>query len=382
MNSNNQTTDTRIARIEYRIMNIPLREPFRFATNTLTVLPYAWIKIQTENGEVGFGEAPTYWDPTGETQLAAIGAFQLWEPLLIGKDVFAIRDICAMLERTAAGAYAARCGVETALLDIVAKLLNVPATTVLGGIQSQVTVNAVIGLPDNSNDTRLQQAVQKIQAGSQTVKIKSSYATFEQDLALVRSIRKQFDSVRLFVDANQSWGDAYSARVKIEKMAAAGVDWIEQPIDARDRVGQWYLYQTSPLPVMLDEGVMDYVSLADSCNSGTIQYANLKLAKAGGPFSAMKFITVAEAYRIPYAIGSMVESGLGMLANYQVARASRPLTCDFDAYSLVDDGLDVGFVQEGEYVCRKDEAAPGLGYDQEQMERVFASGTLIGGISL
>jgi hypothetical protein len=73
----------------------------------------------------------------------------------------------------------------------------------------------------------------------------------------------------------------------------------------------------------------------------------------------------------------MIESGLGMLANYHVARASQPLSCDFDAYWLVDDGLDVGFVQTGEYLERQNDMEPGLGYNLAQIEHMFARGRTV-----
>jgi L-Ala-D/L-Glu epimerase len=369
-----------IAEISYRTMDIPLKEPFRFATNTLTSLPYAWVRIVTKDGTIGFGEAPTYWDPTGETQLAAIGAFQLWEGSLIGRSVFAVRDICSLIERVAPGAYAARCGIEMAILDVLAKIQGVPAVNILGGVQSDVRVNAVIGLlgDEADKDRRLENVIERVDTGTRIVKIKSSADSFERDVDLVRQICDRYGRmVTVFVDANQSWSDAYQAVRRIDELAAAGASWIEQPVLASDNLGQRYLYAKASLPVMLDEGVSDYISLANCITDGTVQYANLKLAKAGGPFSAMKFVNVAEANAIPYSIGSMVESGLGMLANYAVAQASQPLTSDFDAYSLVDDGLDVGFIRDGANLLRKDKNLPGLGYNLAQMEQAFARGQVI-----
>ncbi len=374
------TVDTKIVNIDYRLVNIPLKQPFRFATNTLTSLPYAWLRIETKGGVVGFGEAPTYWDPTGETQYAAIGAFKLWERSLIGQNVGDVRAICSMMERTSRGAYAARCAAETAVLDALAQTVNVPAVTCLGGAQSRVKVNANITLVDANAlaDERIDEVATKVAAGLRTIKLKGSAASYVQDIALVKTIRERYgDTLTLFVDANQSWGDASTAARRVRELADLGVSWVEQPIAAQDIRGQKYLATQAALPTMLDEGVTDCVSLTNAIAAGTVQYANLKLAKAGGPFSAMKFVDIAEANYIPYAIGSMVESGLGMLANYAVARASRPLTCDFDVYSLVDDGLDVGFVREGEYLARKKDTKPGLGYDQNQLEQMFARGTSV-----
>jgi L-alanine-DL-glutamate epimerase-like enolase superfamily enzyme len=372
---------TQIAEITYRTVRIPLRQPFRFAATELTSLPYAWVRIVTRDGVIGFGEAPTHWDPTGETQLAAIGAFELWKAYLVGRSVFAIREICSFIERISRGAYAARCAIETAILDACTKIHSIPAVDMLGGIQNSVKVNAVIGLPKEGipeADERFAEVTAKVNAGFRTIKIKSSAISFERDVELVQKIHDRFgDTLTLFVDANQSWGDAYQAHHRIDICASLGVRWIEQPINAQDVSGHQYLRSKASLPVMLDESVTDYVSLANCIAVKAVQYANLKLAKTGGPFSALKFISVADAHAIPYIIGSMIESGLGMLANYHVARASQPLSCDFDAYWLVDDGLDVGFVQTGEYLERKNDRKPGLGYDLAQIEHMFARGRTV-----
>lgn len=366
-----------IERLEYRAVDIPLRRPFRFATTELTSLPYAWLKVVTQDGVVGFGEAPTYWDPTGETQLAALGAFELWTPALVGSRIFDVRRISETLERTARGAYAARCAVETAILDALSKTMEVPPGDILGGVLSSVEVNAVLDLPVtdvDDNHVRLSDARSKLQAGYSVLKIKSSASTFELDVSLVAAIRKSAPAARLFVDANQSWEDGPTALRRIQRMADAGADWVEQPIHSQDFRGLRYLHLRSPLPIMLDESVTDYLSLAQHCMTETVHYANLKLAKAGGPFSAVKFVNVAEAHGVRYSIGSMIESGLGMLANYHVARATRPLTCGFDAYSLVDDGLNIEFERSGGTISRVDERAFGLGYELRIVEEAFERG--------
>jgi L-alanine-DL-glutamate epimerase-like enolase superfamily enzyme len=374
------SSGAQIANISYRAMDIPLSTPFRFATNILHSLPYAWVRMETYDGTVGFGEAPTYWDPTGETQYAAIGAFKLWENELYRHSVFGVAEIRTLMEDKARGAYAARCAIESALLDAQGQILEIPAANLLLGEGQQlrnVRQNAIIGLPDlaSGTDNRYDEVIEKVAAGARVIKFKSSADTYDADKQLIRRVGQLPDTpLTMFVDANQSWGDADTALSRAIELSELGVQWLEQPIKEADTEGQQRLVAASPIPIMLDEGVLDYMSLKKEILLGTLDYANLKLAKAGGPYSAMDFIKIAKESGIRYSIGSMVESGLGMLANYAVAQASDPLTCDFEAYFTVRDGLDVGFERDGDLLVRNNNSRHGLGYDRAQMEQAFANG--------
>jgi L-alanine-DL-glutamate epimerase-like enolase superfamily enzyme len=378
-----------IIAVDTRVMKIPLSEPFRFATNTLNFLPYTWARIITADGAVGYGEAPTYWDPTGETDLAAVGIINLWKDAddgLYTRNVGDVDGIREFMEKTSLQAYSGRCAIEMALLDSLGKILNKPAAEILGGVKNEVSSNAIIGLPDpeSREDNRLQTVLAKVSDGAKVIKLKSSEKTYVRDLELARSISSYFDQhtklsrPQLFVDANQSWPSSEVTAERMRELAKLGVGWIEQPISVIDKAGQEALAADRTMPIMLDESVMDYHSLEEELRYGRLNYANLKLAKAGGPFSALEWIKIERENNIPFSIGSMVESGLGMLANYAVAQVSdpAPLTCDFDAYSTVLDGLDVGFVKHGDIITRRNgfDLRPGLGYDQKQMDRAFRRG--------
>ena len=69
-----------ISRINAVALNIPLKSPFVFASCKLDQLPYALVRVETDDGLIGYGECPTYWDPSGETQMSAIGAIELITP--------------------------------------------------------------------------------------------------------------------------------------------------------------------------------------------------------------------------------------------------------------------------------------------------------------
>src|SRR5262245_47653399 len=92
------------------------------------------VRIRTDDGAEGIGDAMTAPYFTGET---ALGAQALIEralaPALIGLDPLRLNEAVDRLERVAVGNPAARGAVDIALHDLASKLLGVPLSTLLGG---------------------------------------------------------------------------------------------------------------------------------------------------------------------------------------------------------------------------------------------------------
>ena len=244
----------------------------------------------------------------------------------------------------------------------------------LGGPQSTIVVNAVLPLNDAPLGEIKEFIGAKIGAGYSTVKIKSSSRSSRRDNDLVEATRELLPDAVVFVDANQSWREGPAPLRRVQALADRGLAWIEQPLAAGDVAGHLDLMRRSPIPVMIDESVTDQQSLGHWLGGGLANaHLNIKLAKAGGPFSALAQVDLADALHVRYSVGSMIESGLGMLANYHFARSVRPLTCGFDVYDSVNDGLDVGLRQEGSAMHRASDDIPGLGYDSSALDRFFYS---------
>lgn len=363
-----------IASVEARAISVPLRQPFRFAAYELTVLPYAWFRIETTSGVVGFGEAPTYWDPTGETQLGAIGIARLWAPDLLGRAADDVAGLVRRVSTLSPGALAARCALEAALLDIRGQVYELPAYRLLGAGSHGRTprVNAVLGLAQARElDETLELAAGLIARGFSILKIKITAASLGRNAALVTRLRDQHPELVMFVDANQSWNSPKEALRDLEILAAAGIDYVEQPLRANDLRGHAFVRARTPLSVILDESVLTAEDLLRARDAEALDIVNIKLAKAGGPWSAVKMAELARVLGLEVVLGSMVESTLGMLANFHSAMAIEPLFCGVSVYTDVADGLDAGInVADGQFALAEPERH-GLGYDRAAVESSF-----------
>jgi L-alanine-DL-glutamate epimerase-like enolase superfamily enzyme len=360
----------KISEIKIVPRDIPLKVPFRFASCTLTSLPYAWIRVRTNEGITGYGECPTYWDPSGETQKSAIGAIEHIASQLIGLDPVNLELIFNLFDSVLYGAFAAKCGLDMALYDIQGKVLGVPVHNLLGGRNYTVPVNAVIPLGQKDE---IAGVVQKLlEEGFSIFKVKVDRKV-ENCLSLIQTVAENVDSgCTIFVDANQSWGDAKTAIRAIRKLEKHGVVWVEQPIYAHDIAGLRQVRKSVSASIIVDESLYSHFDAIKIIRSDAADMFNVKLAKSGGMYLGKKLYAVAQAANIPCMLGSMIESSLGMLANYHFACTHRMETCGLSAYSYVADPIDVGLkIENGKLIKTSDIA--GLGYpDPEPFEIAFS----------
>lgn len=356
--------------------DVPLKTPFRFGAVALDALRYAWVRIETTAGLVGYGECPAYGDPTGETQLGAIGAVNEIEPQLVGLNAADIEGALAVFDRYVPGALAARCGIDAALHDLLGQSVGAPVHVLLGGDRSTIPVNAVLGLPARTDAPSLDEiaarGVEKLRNGYPVLKIKVG-VDLQAECELVAKVRRDAppESI-LFVDANQAWGDAKSAIAACRALHRAGASWIEQPVLARDLNGLRRVTDATDASVIADESVLTPADALAIARLGAADMINIKLAKTGGLRAARDVLAIARAANMPCVLGSMVEGALGMLANYHLARAHEFVTCGFSVYADVIDDIDVGLSLHPGGLTKAD-SLPGLGYpDATPFEAAFA----------
>ena len=351
-----------------------LASPFRFASAELESLAYVLVRVETSSGVVGYGEAPAYWDPTGETQGSALGALEFVTPLVEGQSALDAKTIGRMCERTIRGAFSARFALETALLDIAGQYHAVPLHVLLGGPSGDpdvsVPLNAVVPLGKDLGVVR--EAVKKhVEDGFRVVKVKLR-GDAEADRALVTAVVENLPGdVQWVGDANQAWESPKVALREIRELLEFRPLFIEQPLVADDREGLALLRHKLPVDIVADESAISTRDVLELLVGGVVDMVNLKLAKTGGLFEGLAAAFIAQTLRRDFVLGSMVEGSLGMLANFHFAVATSPLCCGLTAHWLIEDREDVGLTMEAGQL-KLASTKPGLGYpDAEEFERNF-----------
>jgi L-alanine-DL-glutamate epimerase-like enolase superfamily enzyme len=136
----------------------------------------------------------------------------------------------------------------------------------------------------------------------------------QEDVGRVQAVREAVGpDIRLRLDANQGWTPRQAVRV-IEALAAAGlgVEFVEQPVAARDLDGMAWVRARADLPILADESVYGVRDLVEVIRRGAADLVNVKLAKCGGLRVARTLLELARECGVGTMVGSMMESHVGV----------------------------------------------------------------------
>ncbi len=343
-------------------LNIPYHYPFKVAIGEVSAAHNVVVKIVTDNGLVGWGEAcPTPYI-TGDSQATNYATAQQIAQLLKGRDPLAIEDRVREINRFIAGEPSIRSAFDMALYDILGKAAGLPLYQLLGGRLQTIRTNLTIGLQDTVAQT-VSQAREILGQGFQAIKLKVGRRGL-QDLAHVQAVRELAGpAVDIKIDSNQGW-DYPTAVANLRAMDSLNLQYSEQPLAAWDYANLKRLRDKVSLPLCADESVFTEQDALKLVTMGAVDYLNIKLGKSGGIHAALKINAVAEAAGCQCMIGCFGESRLGLTAAAHLAMARPNITfVDLDsAYSFKTDpvagGMQYDKVQGG-LIHVTD--APGLG---------------------
>lgn len=322
------------------------------------------LKIETDEGYEGYGEAAPFAPVTGEMPEGCLAVLKMFRQGLIGRNPLDIEGIHGMMDGLVHGNGSAKCAVDIALHDIKGKVMNQPLYRVLGGYQDTVQNDITIGIgaPEKMAETAAHYVKD---LGYRILKIKAGIDV-EEDLRAISLIRQAVgEQVRLRVDANQGY-TIYSAQKAIEGMKAYGVEAIEQCLPDWDLEGAAYLRQkVKGMQLMLDESIHTTKDAARACRLGAADNFNIKLMKCGGLYRGSQISTLAENFGITCMVGCMLETKIAITAGLSLVAARKNITeadCDsFLYYKDADNGMPGGFERKGDMFHLLDR--PGLGLE-------------------
>ena len=347
--------DTRIAEVSIFCRDFRLRNPSIVAYEALEVAPNIIVRVELENGLIGWGNAAPDEHVTGETAGGVERTLrETLKPFLIGQDASRIEAIWPQLCQLAPRQPTAIAAVDIALYDLLGKAADLPLCRLLGNAKLEIETTVTLSIEELP--TTLARAKDFQAQGFRALKIKCGLNA-DEDIERIRQIRHTAgDQMRLTLDANQGYSVAETLRV-LAAVESCRIDFIEQPVAANDLDALREVCRRSPIPVMADESVL---SAADALATPA-RLVNLKLMKTGGITGALKANAVAETRGIRAMVGCMDESRISMSAAAHFALAmSNVVYADLDGHlDIVDDFAEQGILIEDGLV-RTSEAA-GLG---------------------
>jgi o-succinylbenzoate synthase len=289
----------RIASVEVVPYALPFREPYVTAAGTLTRREMVLLRLRSDDGLEGLGEA---------VPLALRGGVGLGE---VVEELARLADLDALDESSLGGAALGlsaptRCAALTALLDLRGKRAA-RETGEAGGGTAPVRCNATLVAGDPA---AVVSAAERWAAdGFSTFKLKLGTG---DDTALVRAVREALGPrARIRVDANAAW-DVETAKRTLGELEPYEVELVEQPVATLEEAME--VSRSTSIPLAGDESIESRGDAQRAAAMEACRMTGIKLSKVGGPEAAIEIAEVLPAY-----LSSALDGPVGIAAAAQVA---------------------------------------------------------------
>ena len=330
-----------ITDISVGYISIPLLTPFKTALRTVDRVNDLIVKIEAENGQAGFGEAPPTAVITGETpQSIHTAVTEYIAPAILGMDLDDPESIFAAMERSIAKNTSAKAAVDIALYDLMSRIRGVPLFRMLAGSEkaagdcAQLRTDLTISV--NEPEIMARDAALAVERGFDILKVKVGKGG-EKDVERVRRIREAIGTSPVIrVDANQGWTRQEAVRtIGLMEDAGLGIELVEQPVSCHDFEGMQYVTEMVRTDILADESVFSYEDARRLIRERGADLINIKLMKTGGIHEALKICDLARENGVRCMAGCMLESAVSVSAAAHLAAAQDIITmCDLDGPSL------------------------------------------------
>ena len=326
---------------------IPLAEPIRMSSETITHASTVLLKLTDQSGRVGWGETSAAPQMTGETVESLLD--DLDHLLSQTKHVrwLSHKQIAPEQSRRARARPSARACQETALLDLISQHLGLPVWRLLTQGQAQPgalpVLRMVSGLTDEEEARDIRAHRDK---GIFHWKIKVGLGEVKEDIRRVTYIMSVATDCLVSADANGAWSLAESLTF-CKGVEGSGLAFVEQALAPNADLSDWTaLRSQTTLPIGLDESVANRADLERFFKAQAMDGASLKLIKLGGiveGVEALRFLNqsrlganlackVAETSLSAAATASIGFAGGG--ANWGLSLSNQYLCEDICAHPL------------------------------------------------
>ncbi len=287
--------------------SLPLHARWQSHTDDFTTRRGALLRLEDDSGQVGYGDcAPLPDHAAAQTTLESV------LPQLCGVPIVDCMDMLSVVELHPA----ARCALETALLDLMARHRGMPLHLYLNpGSQPETKVNAAIGALDDDISQRASAAIEK---GYSVLKLKVGISDIGRELEMLSRICAELPkSVQLRLDANRAW-DFATAKGFLNGIRDLPIESLEEPLAHPDLKELARLQDGTDIVLALDETLSD---LADLPKLQPLRRIILKPMALGGLLPALQLGQRAQELGIEVVATATVDSAAGVWAATHLAAA-------------------------------------------------------------
>ncbi|MDP6705242.1 MAG: mandelate racemase/muconate lactonizing enzyme family protein [Alphaproteobacteria bacterium] len=259
------------------------------------------VRIETESGLVGWGEAHAGRAPGAVAQLANTTLKTLIDGMA-ASDVVGVWDRVYKMQLASHGMGAAAAialsGIDMALWDIRAKAVGWPLYRLLGGAAKPIPAYAGgVSLGYQPPDELVAEARHSVEAGYRALKLRLG-DTAANDIARVEAVRQAFgDELDILTDANAAYTLADVRRV-MPALDAAGVGWLEEPFPPHDHRRYSEARSFGVTPLAAGENHYTRFEFHRLIEDGLVTIVQPDLSKTGGITEGLRIAALASAWKL------------------------------------------------------------------------------------
>jgi muconate cycloisomerase len=310
-----------IRRVDAIPVALPLAKPVKMAAETVTHARNVLVRIEAQDGTVGWGEAASAPTMTGDTIAGLVAAVrEHLAPLLIGEDAWLRPALMKRLNVALYGNTGAHSAVEMALLDLAGRSAGVPVIDLIGGaVRREVAPMWLVGNATPDQDVAEVEAHRR--AGIRFFKLKVAVKPLATEIATALAVRKVLGpELPICADANCGFSHD-AARRYLAATEEAGLLFLEQPFEPADLNGLVGLARTAPIAIGADEGIHSLRDIEAHAAAGA-GGVSLKLIKLGGFGAALAAGALCQRLGLAVNVAAkMSESSLASAAAVHLACA-------------------------------------------------------------
>jgi L-alanine-DL-glutamate epimerase-like enolase superfamily enzyme len=271
----------RITSIQPIAVSLPMLKPVIMAGEEVRRADNVLVRIEAEDGTVGWGEAASAPVMTGETLESIVAAVNYLSTALNGRDAADIEGTLVAMDGRMYGNHGAKAAIEIALHDLTGRATQKPVHALIGAKKrNRMPLLGVIGGGDSDGDLR--DAEKKKTTGVKAYKIKVGIDAPEKDAARTREICKVLGGGMLIsADANQGYSTE-EALIYVRAVKGSGLDFFEQPVAANDLAGMAAVAGATDIAIGADEGIHSLEDIRRHHDRKAARGVSLKAIKLGG----------------------------------------------------------------------------------------------------
>src|SRR5579883_279484 len=288
------------------------------------VMSYFFLRIDSDDGLTGWGEACDSYGCSYGTVLAAV-INDVYAPLLIGQELTAVEPLVERLRiftRRRLGdqwvAPQARSAVEIALWDVAGQAAGRSVSSLIGRVHDRVHVYASWSfLEEGSAEWHADKLAPAFQKGIRMVKLRTG-PDWQADLATMAALRRLLPSdVQLMVDGSETYTLPTALEIA-HRLQDLGVLWFEEPLPQNARAGIEELASKSPVAIAYGEHLFGREDALDALRRGQLSVLQPDASTCGGISEAREMAKVAQLYGAR-VVPHMSAGPLSLAANLHLA---------------------------------------------------------------